>query len=99
MYVESGNILHAHPLMWSHYANNHKGFCLKYSFSKDFFCSDRDNLFTLTYHKMKYEAWQELQDSILASKALITKSEILKYENEYRILLFDPIQVQNNRSN
>lgn len=78
------------PLMWAHYADSHKGICIRYRFSKDFFVADEDKRKIVFGKPMKYESTFKYGDSIFMSKALLAKSDVWKYENEYRIMLFDP---------
>lgn len=78
-------------LMWAHYANDHKGFCIKYEFDKEFFCAnDRKNL-AMVWNCIKYVPDEfQYSNSIHLSDALITKSKIWSYENELRLLMYDP---------
>ncbi len=81
-------------LMWSHYADKHKGVCIEFwpiSDSKlddklvDFYCSalpvsypDENDLPTINFYKDDAEE--------LARKAVLTKARHWKYEGEWRIL-------------
>lgn len=79
-------------LMWSHYADNHKGFCIKYNFSKDFIRTEERfvSLFRdIIYHKS--EAPFELNlDSLDTNKSLCTKLKDWEYENEVRLITYAP---------
>lgn len=78
-----------HILMWSHYANGHRGFCLEFDTSYTPF---RENLFKVTYSS-EYPKWKIA--SIAAStengfrkddiRHLLHKYETWKYEKEWRI--------------
>lgn len=78
-------------LMWAHYANDHKGFCIKYEFDKDFFYTNDEKKSTLVWRKINYVHNDfQYSDGIRLSEALFTKSDIWSYENELRLLMFDP---------
>lgn len=84
------NIEDANPLMWAHYADSHKGLCIKYKFksksfttdlSKDFFC----NLFPIQY-KIRQNITKP--SGITFSEAFLSKGNIWHYEHEHRMLFF-----------
>ena len=78
-------------LMWAHYADEHKGFCIKYEFDKEFFSADDERKSALVWQKIKYvHDDSQYNDGIRLSEALLTKSDIWSYENELRLLMFDP---------
>jgi len=71
-------------LMWSHYADSHKGLCLKFDITKD------ENLF-LTALPVKYSTDYPSFDYLkernkLAERMLLTKSKVWKYEKEIRVI-------------
>lgn len=82
-------------LMWSHYADSHKGFCIEYDFSNSYLmsivplpvCYSDDRVM------VPWEAVFEKNDRNMqkASEqmmlALLTKDTIWSYENEWRILI------------
>lgn len=77
-------------LMWSHYANGHQGFCIKYRLSKIFISSTNPNGY-LSMKKIRYTS-----DSIAVNKqqidddlAFATKNSRWKYENEVRLISYD----------
>jgi hypothetical protein len=75
-FTEDGN----NPLMWSHYANNHTGVCLKFEPSKD---SNFENaIFPVSYT----DALVEAKDSSDLKKCLLTKLDSWSIEKEWRIL-------------
>jgi len=79
-------------LMWSHYANSHKGICIRYKLnSKAIKRFQTQNTFTNLY-EVKYKKNVGLQDESSATtrKLFATKQEDWDYENEVRILHFDP---------
>ena len=80
------------PLMWSHYANQHRGVCIEYDVSE---------LTDQVLHKVSYGESHKIlasqirdwvfQDNLTARKAiynacLLTKSREWVYENEWRLL-------------
>lgn len=85
-------------LMWSHYADSHKGFCIEYDFSdekSDIF--NRVFLLPVVYsEKRPVVPWKaalvdnsenRIEARIQMTKALLTKDAVWGYENEWRILL------------
>lgn len=82
--------------MWSHYANNHKGFCVEY----DFTCLDWDNdliqyLFPVAYETQRYDITNLFQMSFnenydnrikLLFFLMNIKHKSWSYENEWRII-------------
>ena len=78
-------------LMWSHYADSHKGFCVKYVFDRDMFDltkhSKRDKL--LLVDKIKYSETIDISDEPSIRMALLEKSDFWKYENEMRLISYD----------
>lgn len=79
-------------LMWSHYANSHKGFCIAYDISKlDKNNIMRKNLYPVIYKKEKFDVSYYLDSAICpkypAIAGLCWKSREWSYEDEYRIIL------------
>ena len=80
-------------LMWSHYGDGHRGYCIKYKFSKDFvFNVDAYNysarvLLPIVY---KEEAFSIEKKSIKIMDAFKRKSWQWHYENEIRLLDYNP---------
>lgn len=84
-------------LMWSHYADSHKGFCVEYDFSG----SDEETLSKLPFPVVYSEErplvpWEAALDNSeknmeQAARAimmgLLTKDKAWEYENEWRILV------------
>jgi hypothetical protein len=78
-------------LMWSHYAEKHKGLCLKFNintdkraFSTPIKVSYKKHLPKFNY--IKYRLDYDLRRTQLAQFALGTKHKIWKYEDEVRIV-------------
>ena len=77
-------------LMWAHYANSHKGFCIEYEFDLDFlsnnFKADEKLLFI---QPIEYKDSLKLDKTFSMKTALFEKGYFWKYENEMRMCLFD----------
>ncbi|MBQ8646456.1 MAG: DUF2971 domain-containing protein [Bacteroidales bacterium] len=83
-----GNII-----MWSHYASQHTGFCVKYKFSQDFI--KREERHSTIFKKISYKDSDESftfkdMDSMDTDFALATKFHSWKYENEIRLVSYQP---------
>lgn len=80
-------------LMWSHYANEHKGFCIKYRLSKHFIKGE-ESIFNkhMYLKKIKYTSDKTSIETktINSSLGYATKHKDWEYENEIRLISFDP---------
>lgn len=88
---------HKNPLMWSHYADSHRGFCVEY----DFGSPDRATLSLLplpvVYSHDRplvpwYVAFNNTPENIMAANkdillGLLTKDNSWEYEKEWRLLI------------
>jgi hypothetical protein len=86
-------------VMWSHYANDHKGFCLEYDFGtlepED---PRRDALFPVVYDEQRFSIASELARLVNGGKknhtlpilAAIHKSPDWQYEREWRLICSAP---------
>lgn len=70
-------------LLWAHYADGHKGFCIEYDFSTDF----RKRM--ISFNQIKYGNIDLNKDLFTIKDAFMTKSIDWKYENEVRLLSYD----------
>ena len=78
-------------LMWSHYADNHRGFCVKYSFAESFVNNeDMALFFRPVIYKNSSEKVNIDIDSIDSDLAYCTKNHSWKYENEIRLIGYLP---------
>lgn len=90
-------------LMWSHYGDGHRGFCIEYDFSSCLNFLKNIDLLPVLYSEErvvipeeiifeKNKSMQEIEDSYKRAliKSLITKDDVWNYENEWRILIADP---------
>lgn len=97
--LEKGQLAIKNHLMWSHYADEHRGFCIEYSFHNSDFRNDdfsrvtASRLFRITYHDNATKGPINLTDigfHLTATKAFLTKSIEWSYENEVRLLQYKP---------
>lgn len=73
------------PLMWSHYADKHKGVCLQF----DTHTESIARAFKVSYQKkLPLCIILEHADGA-ATRALLTKSDVWKYEKEFRLIARD----------
>ncbi|MBS5844034.1 MAG: DUF2971 domain-containing protein [Clostridiales bacterium] len=90
-------------LMWAHYSNKHKGFCIEYDLEKTRNTNFLINLYPVLYSKKRATIPSNLFDITATNNikistsnesivdllcALLTKSDIWKYEDEWRLLLY-----------
>ena len=84
-------------LMWSHYSDSHKGYCIEFDFSRDdSFVMNNPPLPVVYSEKRPLIPWAAAlnktpEEMAEASKqvmvGLLTKDKIWEYENEWRILI------------
>ncbi|CAI1796064.1 DUF2971 domain-containing protein [Serratia fonticola] len=84
------------PLMWSHYADQHKGFCIGYDVSEN----DSTDIHPVDYKGKRFIRTQQVHDMLFGSShnlrnaakkeidsvILLSKAPSWKYENEYRVI-------------
>ncbi|MCM1027043.1 MAG: DUF2971 domain-containing protein [Roseburia sp.] len=81
-------------LMWSHYADSHKGICIEYDFSR-LVAEMQPMPVIYTNARLQFpwevavKATQENQSEAITHfmKALLTKDQIWSYENEWRLIV------------
>ena len=95
-------------LMWSHYADGHKGFCIEYDFNQECDASKELLILPIVYSKerMKFP-WNVVlaankEDEKVKMEAaqtmmlsLLTKDEVWSYENEWRVIASNASGVEN----
>lgn len=76
------------PLMWAHYADSHKGFCIEYDLRKLAY-DYRWGLLPVIYSNKRYDATKALttRDSNIAMNPYFFKSSHWKYEKEWRMVV------------
>ncbi len=91
-------------LMWSHYANDHRGACILYEFEKEFILEEKNKIIgvsTTNYLPDSLTKWFETIApfaplkldpfvSELAKQLVISKAPAWSYEKEARIIRKDP---------
>lgn len=84
--------------MWAHYANYHKGFCIKYKFPARVVRNENEEQLTVTrignviyQPSMKFD---ELK-TFTVFDALFSKHNVWSYEQEVRLIHFDPNDSEN----
>jgi hypothetical protein len=68
-------------LLWSHYADNHRGICLEFHLGNDVFL----NSWEMKYSSM-YPSWPPHRMREFALDMLLTKSDEWAYEKEFRVI-------------
>ena len=76
-------------LMWAHYANSHKGFCIEYDFDRDFFTKNHTKNHIVVFDNINYTDVVNPHGEPSIKDALFNKSEFWSYENEVRLVMFD----------
>ena len=87
------NIEDINPIMWAHYANYHKGFCVKYCFPTEVLRSkDTSSLICSRVGNVIYESTMNMdeKDKLSVDDALFMKSDCWEYEHEVRMEHYDP---------
>lgn len=84
----------ANPLMWAHYADNHKGVCIKYCFNKSFSVTGGMHSTIVTgFRDINYsnKALKNCGKSpiLTMEDAFFLKGKAWEYENEIRFFCFD----------
>ena len=84
--------------MWSLYAQDHKGFCIKYKFWPDFTSNDNHEQY-LTFRPAQYILKSKKEDvtnsTINLDKAFCAKQANWRYENEIRLIAYLPNEKPN----
>lgn len=84
------------PLMWSHYADQHKGFCIGYDVSGN----NSKDIYPVDYKGKRFIRTQQIHDMLFGSNEnirnaakkeidnviLLSKAPSWKYEKEYRVI-------------
>lgn len=88
-----GELFPKNELMWSHYADSHRGFCIEYDL--DILCQSISHSFNLissmdvSYQVNRPNIPREENLDKLLHKFCGTKSKAWEYENEYRLVFGD----------
>lgn len=95
-------------LMWSHYADGHKGFCIEYDFSVPYNEADDILILPVIYSKERIKfPWSvvfavdkesekvKLEAAYTMLLSLLTKDEVWSYENEWRVIALCASGIEN----
>lgn len=88
-------------LMWSHYADSHKGFCIGFNSEHSFFNrkrSEKDEFYYLRKVEYLEERPTKLMVDMDGTDIFLLKSDVWKYEKEWRMcaVLSDADEVKNS---
>jgi len=79
-------------LMWSHYADSHKGICIRYRINQEVDGKEEQKLEYSNWHEIEYE--EQVKFDFLDNQKMLsllkTKKKCWEYENEVRLIHFDP---------
>lgn len=82
---EYGNML-----IWSHYADSHRGYCVKYRLPQEFFNTANENGLVLFLAPVSYgSAMNVLKSNLSVQEGLFSKHKCWEYEHEMRLIYFD----------
>lgn len=84
--VKDNDVKNLNSLMWAHYADSHKGFCVKYRIDSSVF--KNTDYCSLSMHNIKYRLPRSV-GSITLNDALFAKQNIWNYEKEIRLVAYD----------
>lgn len=91
--IKGQNVEDLSPLMWAHYADSHKGICIRYILPANFVSNKDHNSRTWSMMaNMRYVS-QFTFDSkapFTVNDAFLKKYNIWEYENEVRLIHYDP---------
>ena len=74
------------PLMWSHYADSHKGICIQYKITQSNLVDNKDKIVRLL--DIDYCKSFPLDGNISFIDSLIVKSNYWEYEKETRLIMY-----------
>ena len=84
-------------LMWSHYAGEHTGFCIRYKLSRHFIKQEKSENYVHMYLKEIQYTDEKISlntNSIDSNIAFATKKKDWEYEHEVRLIVYDPTKIQ-----
>jgi len=90
--IEENNMAFQNLLMWSHYADSHKGICIRYKFNHKKNEGDKEKHIFSNWYIVDYEENIDFKSSKYQEmkSLLATKNKCWEYENEVRLIHFDP---------
>ena len=86
---------YSNTLMWSHYTNNHEGFCAKYQFPASLTMKNPVDKKVLVMGEVDYvDNVPMTTETFTLQKAFFTKSKDWNYEHEKRLLFYDTVTTE-----
>ena len=76
------------PLMWSHYADSHKGICIQYEITKDTLAAYNNDEQILKIGSVRYRNRKVMSNYITLDNALLAKGKCWDYEQEERLIYY-----------
>lgn len=76
------------PLMWSHYADSHKGICIQYEITKDTLAAYNNDEQILKIGSVRYRNRKVMSNYITLDNALLAKGKCWNYEQEERLIYY-----------
>lgn len=86
---------YANTVMWAHYANYHKGFCVKYCIPSSFTMTQPEDgkilmLMPINYtERFPLRGLGGINNNLTFKDVFFTKQKLWEYEHEHRLLFFD----------
>ncbi|WP_320054768.1 DUF2971 domain-containing protein [uncultured Acetobacteroides sp.] len=79
-------------LMWSHYAKDHTGICIKYKIDAQFLEKDEKQKIASIMYDVEYNKPSLNPSDVISTfeQAFATKNQCWEYENEVRLIHYDP---------
>ena len=82
------------PLMWAHYADSHKGICIKYILDNNSPLLKSGLLGTLTRGRIDHVIYEDKlveinNDALDYNNCFLVKNKVWEYEDEYRLVYYD----------
>ena len=92
IYDEKNQPTVSNILMWSHYADEHRGICIEYQFDKAFLATEERKTIRMKdiIYRRKEEGFNLETNSINTNEALCYKLNDWEYENEVRLITYIP---------
>lgn len=79
---------YCNTLMWAHYSNYHKGFCVEYNIPSDVTCVDVRTKRVVAMRPINYVDYMPYKQELSFEEAFLTKSKRWEYEHEARMIYF-----------
>lgn len=87
---EDDDSILSNMLMWSHYTDSHKGFCVKYELSKDFY--EKSDFTNMAFRHLMPVVYSDktitIDERIDTTNSFSQKAKCWEYENEVRLITY-----------